>query len=254
MGARQLLEQVWLVGSGTDPVAHTDPHDCHCYLLWDGDGGVLIDAGTGRGAARWLANVREVCPLDALVGVVVTHYHADHAGGAAAAVGAGLTVFAHPVAVAALAAADEEVTQLARARSVGVYPHDYRLEPAAATPLEGGGRLGVGHHRLEVVDAPGHCDGHVVIRVGLGGRTALFSGDCLFAGGAVSMQAIPDCRLDRYAETVIALAATDTDVLLPGHGEFVLQGAQAHVEHAAAAFSRLVPPRNVLPVPGTSPD
>ena len=69
---------------------------------------------------------------------------------------------------------------------------------------------------FEVVDAPGHCDGHLVFRYRQGERTALFSGDCLFSPGRVSMQAIPDCRLDRYAETVIAIARDDLDILLFG--------------------------------------
>ena len=52
MTARQVLDGIWLVASGTDEVALTDPHDCHCYLVWDGEGGFLVDARTGLGAAE----------------------------------------------------------------------------------------------------------------------------------------------------------------------------------------------------------
>ena len=120
MSARPVLDGVWLVGSGTDEAALTDPHDCHCYLLWDGDGGFLVDAGTGLGAGRWLDNVREVCDPSRLGGVLLTHYHADHAGGSAAAREAGLPVLGHPLTAAALATADEDRTQLARARTAGI--------------------------------------------------------------------------------------------------------------------------------------
>lgn len=245
MSARRVLDGVWLVGSGTDQAAFTDSHDCHCYLVWDGEGGFLVDAGTGLGAAQWLRNVREVCDPARLGGLLLTHYHADHAGGAAAAAEAGLTVLGHRLTADALATADEERTQLARARAVGVYPPDYRLRPAEVQPLLGGVRLRSGGVALDVIDAPGHCDGHLVFLVE-SPTGVLLSGDCLFSGGRVSLQAIPDCRLVEYADTVAALADRSPEVLLPGHGDFVLDGAAEEVHRAAAAFARLIPPPNFL--------
>lgn len=246
MTAREILDTVWLVGSGTDSDASTDPHDCHCYLVWDGTGGFLVDAGTGRGARQWLDNVAEICDPSQLGGVLVTHYHADHAGGSAAARGAGLSVLASPVTVDALAAADEERTALARARAAGVYPPDYHLTAAVLDRVEAGESVTSAGVSLDVIDASGHCDGHLVFRYRVGEQVILFSGDCLFSGGRVSMQAIPDCRLDRYAETVIELAQDDIDVLLPGHGEMVLASAGDDVRRAAESFRRLVPPLNFL--------
>jgi glyoxylase-like metal-dependent hydrolase (beta-lactamase superfamily II) len=245
VSARAVVDGVWMVASGTDETALTDPHDCHCYLVWDGEGGFLVDAGTGLGAAQWLRNVREVCDPARLGGLLLTHYHADHAGGAAAAREAGLAVLGHPLTAEALATADEERTQLARARAVGVYPPGYRLRAAEVQPLHGGARLTSGGVVVEVVDAPGHCDGHLVFLVGAPGGV-LLSGDCLFAGGRVSLQAIPDCRLVEYADTVATLADRSPDVLLPGHGDLVLGGAAEAVHRAAAAFARLVPPPNFL--------
>lgn len=245
MSARPVLDTVWLVASGTDETALTDPHDCHCYLLWDGEGGFLVDAGTGLGAERWLDNVREVCDPSRLGGVLLTHYHADHAGGAAAAGEAGLAVLGHPLTADALAAADEDRTQLARARAVGVYPSDYRLRAAPVQPLTGGTTLTSGGVTVEVIDAPGHCDGHLVFLLQTPGRV-LLSGDCLFAEGRVSLQAIPDCRLTEYADTVATLAERSPDVLLPGHGDLVLDGAADVVHRAATSFARLVPPPNFL--------
>ncbi len=245
MSARPVVDGVWMVGSGTDEAALTDPHDCHCYLVWDGEGGFLVDAGTGIGAARWLRNVEEVCDPARLGGVLLTHYHADHAGGSAAARAAGLPVLAHPLTAEALATGDEDRTQVARARAVGVYPPGYRLRPAEVQTVEAGTRLSSGGVTLEVIDAPGHCDGHVVFLLDAPGRP-LVSGDCLFAGGRVGLQAIPDCRLVPYAETVGALADRSPDVLLPGHGDLVLEGAAPAVRRAAEAFARLVPPPNFL--------
>jgi glyoxylase-like metal-dependent hydrolase (beta-lactamase superfamily II) len=246
VSARQVLDDVWLVGSGTDADARTDPHDCHCYLVWDGTGGFLVDAGTGLGASRWLENVREVCDPAGLGGVLLTHYHADHAGGAAAARDAGLPVLGHVLTAGSLATGDEDRTQVARARAAGVYPADYRLPSADLEPVTPGQVLASGGVRVEVVDAPGHCDGHLVFLVRGAAGPVLLSGDCLFADGRVSMQAIPDCRLVEYGETVVRLAERSPDVLLPGHGELVVGGAAEAVDRAAAAFQRLVPPPNFL--------
>lgn len=246
MTARQLLEHVWLVGSGTDRHALTDPHDCHSYLVWDGEGGFLVDCGTGLGSNTWLANVASVCDLTRLGGVLLTHYHADHAGGAAAATAAGLDVWGHPVTVDALRVGDEVRTQLARARSAHIYPSAYRLTPAVVQPVLPDQHLRSGGVYIDVVDAPGHCDGHLVfIWNGPEGRT-LFSGDCVFAHGRISIQAIPDCRLDLYASTIIDLASKGVDILLPGHGAPVLHDAAPPLEAAASSFRRLVPPPNLL--------
>lgn len=236
MLAVPVLEHVWLVG-GAAP-------DCHCYLIWDGTGGLLIDAGTGLHASSWLAAVASVCDPAALTGVFITHYHADHAGGAFSAV---VPIIASRETAEALAVADEDRTSLAVARAAGVYPADYRLRPVRVDRVVAGGdSVAAGGFRVEVVAAPGHCDGHLVALASIAGRTVLFSGDCLFAGGKISIQALHDCRLDRYAESVIALAARDIDVLFPGHGEPVLTGARADITRAAESFRRLVPPPNVL--------
>lgn len=246
MGAVQLLDEVWLVGSGTDDSAMTDPHDCHSYLVWDGTGGFLIDCGTGLGSRAWLTNVTAVCDPSLLGGVLLTHYHADHAGGSAAAAAVGLKVSGHPTTIEALRTGDQTRTQLRRAKAAGIYPPDYTLSPVEASRVLPGQHLRSGGVRLEVVDAPGHCDGHLVyIADGRAGKM-LFSGDCVFAGGRISMQAIPDCRLDRYATTVIDLASRGIEVLLPGHGAPVLGGASRQLAGAAAAFERLIPPPNVL--------
>jgi glyoxylase-like metal-dependent hydrolase (beta-lactamase superfamily II) len=237
---------IWLVG-GADEDVRTDEHDCHMYLVHDGSSGVLVDAGTGLGSERWLQNIGLVCEPSALSGVLLTHYHADHAGGAAAASSAGLRLFASATTADALLGADEERTSLARARAVGVYPPDYSLSPAHIdVRLEDGDSLDTGGLRLTVIDAPGHCDGHIVFLFdGPSGRV-LFSGDSVFSGGRVSIQALPDCRLDRYAETLMTFAGLDVDVLLAGHGDPVLHDARADLGRAADSFRRLVPPPNFL--------
>jgi len=249
MPALRLSPFVWLVGGSEGPAA-TDPYDGNQYLVWDGSRGVLIDCGTGRGHATWLRNIAEVTgDLSGIAGVLITHYHADHAGGASAAAAAGIPVYASAAASAALRDGDEQVTQVTRAREAGVYPADYRLSSCpSAMPLPADGMLDAGEPRVRAIDAPGHCDGHVVFALEERDGLALFTGDALFPGGRVSIQAIPDCRLDVYGETMQDLDRLPVVALYPGHGEPELapRAARDAVRSAASAFARLVPPPNLL--------
>ncbi len=246
MSARRLTDQIWLVG-GANADVHTSRFDCHQYLVHDDTSGILVDAGTGLGTDAWLRQVDEVCDRSSILGVVLTHYHADHAGGAAAAAAAGLRLFASAATADALATGDETCTSLARARDAGMYPADYALARTTVDMrLEPGETLSLGSIHLAVVDAAGHCDGHLALVSRVGDTTVLFSGDSVFAGGRVSLQALHDCRLDRYAETIIGFDGLDVDILLAGHGDPVLAHANRDLRIAADSFRRLVPPPNFL--------
>ncbi|WP_022885744.1 MBL fold metallo-hydrolase [Glaciibacter superstes] len=249
MTAVSLSDAVWLVGTADrSSPAFTSAFDCCQYLVWDGNDGFLVDAGTGLGAGAWLANIDDVARPEQLTGLLVTHYHGDHAGGVAAATAHGLRAYAGDLTASALRAGDETVTQLARARAAGIYPADYALEPVATIhSIDDFQSLRVGSLRVTAISAPGHCDGHFVFYTEIGSRRALFSGDVIFSEGRVSIQALPDCRLDEYADTVIGLAELEVDQLFAGHGPPVLEKASGGIASAAASFARLVPPPNLLP-------
>lgn len=252
MTAEQLTESIWLVGTADQQSpAFTSTFDGNMYLVDAGAGAYLIDAGSGLGADPWLANVEAVRPLDQINGVLLSHYHADHCGGSAAAIRSGLHVLASPATARALRDGDEEVTQVRRARQAGVYPPEYVLEAVSVVhQLPDAHSFAVGTGTLTALSAPGHCDGHLVFVYDDGTRRALFSGDVIFAGGHVSIQAIPDCRLDAYAETVAGIDELCLDQLFSGHGPAVLHDARTDIARAAHSFRALIPPPNLLSPPG----
>ena len=225
--------------------------DAHVYLLDGGDELALIDCGLGTDAGR-AALLRRIADsgLDVarLRRLFLTHYHTDHAGGAARyRAELGLTVSAARDVAAALAAGDHEATQFRAARALGFFPDGYDY-PACPVddPLDDGETRTVGSLTVRAIATPGHCAGHLSYLVTGGERTALFAGDAVFAGGKILLQAIPDCDLGQMLASVRRLAATPFDALLPGHGAIALQGGAGHVQSAIAAMDRLAVPPNLV--------
>ncbi|OZM76509.1 hypothetical protein CFP66_41010 [Pseudonocardia sp. MH-G8] len=248
MGARRLSDSLWLVDTGS-------AYDCHVYVADGGSGAALIDCGTGLAAERLLEGIEATGCLDRLSHVLVTHYHADHAGGAAGVrAGRDVRVLASAETAAALGAGDEDRTQVAVARAAGVYPADYRY-PACRVDevVADGARHEVGELSVTVHASPGHCDGHLCFLVDDGDRRALCTGDAIFSGGRVSIQPIPDCSPYLYARTSQRLAELPVDMLLPGHLDLVLTNGSADLARAAESFRRLIPPPNILKADDAEP-
>src|SRR6185437_13551692 len=85
--------------------------------------------------------------------IVVTHYHADHAGGCASLARAtGAEVWAPAEAAATIRAADADQIGLTWAQSFGFYPADYVLEPCeVAHEFRDGERIPAGALLLEAI-------------------------------------------------------------------------------------------------------
>ena len=245
----RLTDDVVLVGGGSyTGFGVSADFDAHCYLLDGGDELALVDCGTGTEAAteRVLANVA-AAGLDAgrISRLFLTHFHTDHAGGAARyRERLGLAVAISADAATALETADHEATSLAPGQRTGLFPADFDYPPCpVADRLEDGAERRVGPLTVRFLATPGHCAGHGSYLVTGGGRTYLFAGDAVFAWGKVAVLATADCDLQALLASVRRLAGEEFDALLPGHAEIVLDGGKAHVEQAKATIDNLdVPP------------
>lgn len=249
----RLTQDVVLVGGGAlTGFGVSADLDAHCYLL-DGGGGelALVDCGMGTGAGmeRLLGNAAAAgCDPAAISVLYLTHYHTDHAGGAARyRERLPCRVAASQVTAAALATADHEATSFRAARELGIFPADFDY-PACPVDdrLEDGAERGVGRLTLRAVSTPGHAAGHLSYLVEGGERIYLLAGDAVFAGGRLFLQATADCSLQDSLESVRRLAALDFDALLPGHGPISLSNGRSHVEAAKAAVDRLAVPPSLV--------
>lgn len=83
----RITDEVHLVGGGAAlGFGLSDDPECHVYLVNGGAELALIDRGMadGRSLERVVANIEaDGLDLDRIRYLIVTHYHMDHAGGAA---------------------------------------------------------------------------------------------------------------------------------------------------------------------------
>ena len=246
----RLTPSVHLVGSGSGGFDLTDPFDCHVYLVDGGSEAALVDAGIGSGMEAILANVREAgVDADRLRWLFLTHAHADHAGGAARLreLVPEIRIVASPSAARWVREGDEDAMSLEVGKRAEFYPADFRF-PACPVDVElsEGERVRVGAVELEAVETPGHADGHLSFRARIDDMTVLFSGDLVFSGGQISLEANWDCRLHDYRASLAKLAGAGIDALLPGHGLVTLREGQRHVDTANRLFSRGFVPKSVV--------
>lgn len=223
--------------------------DCHVYLIDGGSELALIDCGLGISFDAVIGHVKaDGFDPSRITKLFLTHYHADHAGGASHfQEKLGLSVAIGLDGKAALETGDESATSLAAAREAGIYPADYHLRPCpVADALEDGATRKVGDFGLRFLSTPGHCYGHGSYLMTGGAKTVLFAGDSVFWAGQILLQAIPDCDLQAALASVLKLEQLEFDAFLPGHGALTLTGGHLHVELAAKKVRSLAIPGNLV--------
>lgn len=243
----QLTECVYLVGSGSNGFNLSHENDSHVYLVNGGSEMALIDAGVGTGMVKILENIRSHgLDPERIRALLLTHVHADHAGGAAAWQEAlpGLRVMVSRDVAGVVREGDEEAICLELGKKAGYYAPDYVFQPCPVeVELKESDEVQVGELRLRVLETPGHSAGHLAFVMEDAGRTYLFSGDTLFFGGKILLQNIWDCDLQAHIRTLYKLAALPVDVFLPGHQSVCLSNGRKQFKIATDLLDRgLIPP------------
>ncbi len=233
----RLTEQVYLVGSGDFGLSHYC--DCNVYLLVGGDECALVDAGAGIGTDVVIDNIRSVIgDLSRLRYVLLTHAHADHAGGIHALKQAtGVRVVASRVESELLAHGTPDETGLTQAVRGGIYPAGYTFTNVPGDiVVESGEALAVGRLNVVALVTPGHTLGSTCYLVTGAGDPMLFSGDEVSWGGLMRLINMPGSDLDDYRQGVQVLANRGIQALFPSHRMWTLKNGQGHVDKLIASF------------------
>jgi hydroxyacylglutathione hydrolase len=248
----RLNQEVAIVGGGNLGFNLSAPLDCHVYLINGGGELALIDAGIGGpyGATEQiLDNIRDEGYDPANVStLILTHYHADHAGGSADFRDRlGISVIASPLAADTITAGDEDAISLPFAKRAGFYPEDYVFRQCEATgSLTEGNSFSIGTLAVTPYETPGHSAGHISLLVEGESVRYLISGDLVFFGGTILAQNIHDCSIQDYGRSVLKMAAVDFDAFLPGHLTISMSNGRRHVNLAAEQFNQLMIPKNAI--------
>lgn len=216
----------------------------HAYLWHDPDGLTLIDAGLPGSASLIADAIRQSGhqPAD-LRRLVLTHFHADHIGGAADVAGWGqVEVIAPRADVPFIRAAAGPAPDLAGwerpiyEQVMSQLPAHPLVPPRIDREIEDGDGLGFGDGAVAVA-APGHTPGSVAIH--LPRHHVLFAGDAAASrpDGTV-ICGVFNVDRGQAAASLRRLASLGATVACFGHGEPVTRDAAAELQ---AAVRRLPP-------------
>lgn len=186
---------------------------CNGGLVAGRDGVLLVEAFGSDAGARWMRERARALTRREPTQVLLTHYHADHAGGIRGAREAG-------AALLCTARTRDDV----RTRNAGA-PVEL-LAHAQLLPADGEQLLDLGGRRVRLVSLDGHTGSDVVAVVEDAG--VVFAGDLVWYG---MFPNFVDATPSRLSQSVRRLRALEARVYVSGHGRTTdTAGMDAYLE------------------------
>ena len=242
----KLDDRLYLVGGGAWGLSHT--FDCNVYVIDTGVGLVMVDSGAGLGVEAILANMaRDGLDVSRkpIRWLLLTHSHADHAGGAYLLRQRFQceVVIGEPEADIVEQGGETDL-KLDVAKRSGFYSPDYKFNNCEVTVrLSHEDELNCAGLKVRALLVPGHSPGSVCYLVDFDFGRALFTGDVVFPDGVLGLLNCDGSSLKDYRESLPTLRGLGVDLLLPGHGRFVLREGQKHIDLACERLRCLqIPP------------
>jgi glyoxylase-like metal-dependent hydrolase (beta-lactamase superfamily II) len=245
----RISSRVYLLASGHLGCSFSHPNDCNVYAVRCGSRYFLIDTGVGLNTDRILSELESDKIQPAQVeGILLTHGHLDHSGGAALLHEAlGAPVFSSRQTADAMERADEQAISLAAAKSAGIYGPEVRLTACPVERvLEDHGCFDAGDSRITPIHTPGHSHDMLSYLVESPDGRLLFPGDTVFHGGKILLSATWDCDPQAYAVSLRSLSQLTIEGLYPGHGLWSVNDSSRHLEQSLRFVNQLLLPPNLM--------
>ncbi|MEN4101170.1 MAG: MBL fold metallo-hydrolase, partial [Anaerolineaceae bacterium] len=153
----QISDHITLVGSGE--IGLSEEHDSHVYMVDAGKSSFLVDSGAGIDSRKLLKNIAsKMSPEKPVSHLLVTHCHADHAGGINNIRRAlNLSVSAGAKTARRISSSDNRYLALDVARREGVYPADYHFQAVKVDDIYADGyTVEIGGCHVTTFLTPGH--------------------------------------------------------------------------------------------------
>lgn len=199
--------------------------------------GLLIDTGLDKDSGRRALRVIDELGVT-LEGVILTHAHADHFGGAQAIQRRReVTVYAPSLEAAMMEhPLIEPLFLFGGAAPIGDLRHKFTLaKPCRVDQVIEPGPLQVGPFETTIISLPGHAPNQVGVAVG----DVLFCADAVFPAATLQKHKVIFCfDLDEMLATLDRLHELEYAIFAPGHGP-VYAGGEEIVSICAANRERL---------------
>jgi len=240
----KITEDVYLVGSGQIRISNS--YDCHVYLIDCGNELVLIDAGSGLETKFIIKNIRKEGFNEKKVShLLLTHCHADHAGGCKNMKKlTGCKIVCAEAEGRLLEHGKDEEIGLDIAKKSLLYPDDYKFTHCKPDLIiKDRDIIRVGRYIFQAIVVPGHSKASTCYLLDRDGYRILFSSDVVFLGGTIGIGNWPGSSLEEYRKNIWNLSNLQIDALLPGHFLWTLRDGQASLDKAIENLSLAwVPP------------
>ena len=184
------------------------PFDSNIFLVSKGNTRILVDAGAGFHSRSVETNIKGLLKGERLHGLILTHEHFDHCGGAKAISEAfECPVYASAECARAVRDGNENLT--------GAFLFGVHMEPIMdVVEVEDG--LTVGELAFRIESTPGHSPGSICLITRE--ENHLICGDLIFCDGGVGRWDLPGGNLDLLKDSIKRSLEWDVSSLHPGHG------------------------------------
>lgn len=185
----------------------------NCYLI-EGKITILIDTGTESNYQRIASHIKKRLDL-----IINTHCHYDHIGSNYSLKEKySSNLAAHELDAPYISSSDPEYTcsslfgkSLKKIIVDIILKDKYKIE----------------NTDLEIIHTPGHTEGCICLYDRK--KKILFSGDTIFAGGGIGRTDLPGGSEKVLLSSLAKISKLDIDILLPGHGEPLLENASMYI-------------------------